>query len=118
MEGGGTDYHVAGRPQTVYLRYSPGPNLRFKPSFLPTAGTLLAPFAKFRKVTINFVMFVRPSAYNNSAPTRLIFVKTVIAAVFETLSRKLKISLKSDNNNGYFTRRRFYIYDNISLICV
>jgi hypothetical protein len=27
----------------------------------------------------------------------------------------IKVSLKSDKNNGYFTRRRFHIYDNISL---
>ena len=28
---------------------------------------------------------------------------------------KIDVSLKSDKNNGYFTRRRFHIYDNISL---
>jgi hypothetical protein len=28
---------------------------------------------------------------------------------------KIKLLLKSDKNNGYFTRRRFHIYDDISL---
>ena len=29
--------------------------------------------------------------------------------------KKIQVSLKSDKNNGYFTWRRFYIYNNISL---
>jgi len=28
---------------------------------------------------------------------------------------KIQVSLKSDRNNGYFTSRPMYIYDNISL---
>ena len=43
------------------------------------------------------------SAWNNSAPTGRIFMKPDILVFFENLSRKVEISLKSDNNNGYFT---------------
>ena len=58
---------------------------------------------------------VRPSAWNTSAPTGRIFIKCYISAFFENLSKKIKVSLKSDKNNGYFTWRPAYIYDNISL---
>jgi hypothetical protein len=37
--------------------------------------TFLRAFAKLQKATISFVMSVRPPAWNNSAPTRLIFMK-------------------------------------------
>jgi len=37
--------------------------------------TNLGTFAKFRKVTISFVMSVRPSARNNSSPSSRIFIK-------------------------------------------
>jgi hypothetical protein len=40
--------------------------------------------------TISFVMSVRPPAWNNSAPTGLIFMKFDIWALFENLSRKFK----------------------------
>jgi len=36
-------------------------------------------------------------------------------ACFENLSRKFKLSLKSDKNNGYFIWSPLYIYDHISL---
>ena len=35
--------------------------------------------------------------------------------LFRKSFEKIQVSLKSYKNNGYFTRRRFYIYDNISL---
>jgi len=47
-------------------------------------------FEKFRKATISFAMFVRPSAWNNSAPTRR-FMKFDICVFFENLSRKFKL---------------------------
>jgi thiamine phosphate synthase YjbQ (UPF0047 family) len=46
-------------------------------------------FAKLRKATINF-MSVRLSAWNNSAPTKPIFMKIYISLSFENLSRKFK----------------------------
>jgi len=55
------------------------------------AGTqFLGAFAKFHKATISFVMSVRPSAWNNSAPTGWIFVKFDICEFFEKLSRIFK----------------------------
>jgi hypothetical protein len=61
-------------------------------------------------------MSARPFASTvNSAPTGRILMEIVILAFSENLSKKIQTSLKSDNNNGYFTRRRVYIYDIISL---
>ena len=45
--------------------------------------------AKLRKATISFMSFW-PSAWNNSAPTRRIFMKIYIWVFFENLSRKFK----------------------------
>jgi hypothetical protein len=42
----------------------------------------------------------RPSAWNNSAPTGRIFIKFGICTFFENQSTKIKVSLKSDKNNG------------------
>jgi hypothetical protein len=36
---------------------------------------LLGAVAEFRKLTVSFVMSVRPAAQNNSAPTGRIFMK-------------------------------------------
>jgi len=43
---------------------------------------LLDTFAKFRKAIISFIMPVRPSAWNNSAPAGRIFVKNYICVFF------------------------------------
>jgi hypothetical protein len=51
-------------------------------------------FAKLRKATISFVMsvrrFVRPSAWNNSAPTGRKFMKFDISVFSKNLSRNFK----------------------------
>jgi hypothetical protein len=39
-------------------------------------------FAKLLKATVSFVISVRLSAWNNSAPTRLIFVKFDMVSIF------------------------------------
>jgi hypothetical protein len=52
---------------------------------------------------------VRPSAWNNSAPTGRIFVKFDIREFFENLSNKNQVSLKSAKNNEYFKRRTFHL---------
>jgi hypothetical protein len=58
---------------------------------MTTSGLiLLGAFPKLRKTTINFVMHVRPSALNNSAPAERIFMEFDIGEFFENLSRKLK----------------------------
>jgi hypothetical protein len=58
---------------------------------------------------------VRPSTWNNSAPTGKIFVKFDIRSIFLNYVKKIQVSLKSDKHNGYFTWRPVYIYDNISI---
>jgi len=42
-------------------------------------------------------------------------MKFDISGFFENLSRKIQASLKSNNNNRYFTWRPIYIFDHISL---
>ena len=43
------------------------------------------------------------------------FLWNLIFRFFRKPVEKIQVSLKSDNNNGYFTWRRFHIYDNMSL---
>jgi hypothetical protein len=50
------------------------------------------------------------SAWNNSAPTGRISVNCDIRVVFENLSRKFMVSLKSDKNKEYFTWNQIYIF--------
>jgi hypothetical protein len=57
---------------------------------------ILGAFAKLRKVTISFFMFIcvclsfYPSAWNNSAPTGLVFMEFYVCVFFQNLSRKFK----------------------------
>jgi len=51
---------------------------------------VLGAFAGLRKATINFVMSVRQSSWNNTAPTGEIFMKFGIRVFLENLSRKFK----------------------------
>jgi len=52
--------------------------------------TCVNAFAKFRKSTLSFVMFDRPSAWKNWAPTGRIFIKFFIWVYLENLPGKLK----------------------------
>jgi len=54
------------------------------------ADDSLGPLAKLRKATIRFVLSVRPSAINNSAPTDRIFVKFYVQIFSENMSRKFE----------------------------
>jgi len=59
-------------------------------------GFFLGALAKLQKVT-NSVVYVCPSALNNSTSTGRIFMKFYIWVFFENLPRKYKqVSLKSD----------------------
>jgi len=73
-------------------------------AFAKPCKRFISTFAKLRKATISFVisarLSVRLSAWNSSAPTERIFVKFDISVFFENLSRKFKISLKSDKHSG------------------
>jgi len=66
-------------------------------SYLPDATAAL------RNAAINFVTSVRPSAWNNSAPTTRIFMifDNSIYIFFKTC-KKIQFSLKFNNSNGYF----------------
>jgi hypothetical protein len=48
---------------------------------------------------------VCPSTWNNSAPTRRIFIKFYTQVFFEKSIEKVELSLQSDKNNEYFTSR-------------
>ena len=92
-----------------------------------TSCTFLGAFAKSRKAIVSFVtsvhssvsvslsvhLSVRPSAWNNSAPTERIFKKFYISICFRKSVEKIQVSSKTDKNNGYFTRRRFHVCDSI-----
>jgi hypothetical protein len=47
--------------------------------------TVLSAFETVRKATVSFVMSVRLSGWNNSAPTERIFVEFYVAVFFEKI---------------------------------
>ena len=84
-------------------------------NFLQYSGA----FAKLRKATICFVMSVRPSvrpsAWNNSAPTGRNSMKFDIWVFFRKSFEIFYVSLRSDKNNEYLIWRPIYIFYHISL---
>jgi len=78
--------------------------------------TSLGAFAELRKATISFVVSVRPCTSNSSVPIGQIFMKLDIWAFFRKSVEKIQVSLKSDKDGGYFTRRRMCIYDTPRLL--
>ena len=75
-------------------------------------------FARLRKATTTSVMYVclsvRPSDRMEQLSSHWANIFD-IWAFHENLSRKSRVSLKSDKNDTYFTRRRSQICDNILL---
>jgi hypothetical protein len=73
----------------------------------------LGAFTELRKTAISFVMSVRPHG------TTLFpldgYLQNFKFKNFSKPVEEIQVSLKSDKNNRYFTRRRFHICDNISL---
>ena len=70
-----------------------------------------------RKVTISFVRLpLRPSAWNNSAPTMRIFMKFDICVSFENLYVKTQLSLNSDKNTLHEDRHTFLIISHSFLL--
>ena len=63
----------------------------------------LGAFAKLRKATISFIMSVRPSEWNNSAPNKTDFHEIWYLNIFRNYIENIQVSSKSDKNNGYFT---------------
>jgi len=56
------------------------------------------------RLSVSFCPSVRPSTWNNSAPTGRIFIK-FDTIIFRKYVEKIKISLNSGKNNEYFTWR-------------
>jgi len=76
---------------------------------------ILGAFAKLRKLTVSFVMSVRPSAWDNSAPTRRILFKFRIQVFAENVE-KIQVSLKSDTTiTGTLYKDQYTFFDHISL---
>ena len=118
----GSLYTILRSAHTVYLCVLCGS--QNKQRLLPyTALTdcLLGAFVILRKATINCLPVslslslcpssVRPSAWTNSASTPTDFHEILYLHIFRKSVVKIQVSLKSDNNNGYFTWRPTYIYD-------
>jgi hypothetical protein len=87
---------------------------------------LLVAFVKMRKATVSFFVFVRPSAWNNSAPTAQISTKLDGSEFLETLSNKLKLpwfGLQLDAlNSRLFTYNTFikllYMFRALTLLII
>jgi len=62
---------------------------------------ILGAFAKMRKATISFVMFVCPPALKTSVSIGQIFMR--FDFFFRNSVGKIQVQLKSDKNNGYHT---------------
>jgi hypothetical protein len=72
----------------------------------------LGAFAKLRKATLDSsYLSVRMEPLGSHWTG---FHKILYLRIFRECVQKIQISLKSDENNGYFTWRRLYIYDKIS----
>jgi hypothetical protein len=76
--------------------------------------TFLGAFAKWRKATVTFVMSVRPHL-TTLLPLRGLSRNLILESIFRSSVGTVRVSFKSDKNNGYFTCRSMNIYDSISL---
>jgi len=83
---------------------------QYLPSKLFLTCPFLGAFTKLRKATTGFVCpSVRLLAQNNLAPTVWIFMKFVFIIFWKSLY-KIQVALKSDKNNGYYTRRPKHVF--------
>ena len=63
-------------------------------------------------MTVSLIMSVRPSVLmKNSDPTWKDFHEIWYSNIIKKSVEKIKASLKSKKNNGYFKRRTIYIYN-------
>jgi hypothetical protein len=68
----------------------------------------LGAFAKSRKATISVVMSVCLFTWNNSAPTRRIFIKCDLS-IFRKSVRKIQDSLKSNKKRVLYINNRAHL---------
>jgi hypothetical protein len=74
---------------------------------------------RFRKIaTISSVLSVCPSIHPHGTTQLQMdgFSWKFIFEYFSKICREIRVLLKSDKNNGYFTWKQTYIFDHISLI--
>jgi len=94
--------------RTVELAYSCTIQL-----YLCVIVLFLGSFTKLHKVTTIFVTSVRPHG-TTRFPLGIFFWNSKLGILQKSVE-KIKDSLISDKNNGYFTWNHMHIYDNISL---
>ena len=70
---------------------------------------------KLQKATINFVLSVRPFAWEQLAFHWIKFHEIRYSGIFLKSVEIIRDSLKPDSNNGYFTQRPMYTFDSASL---
>ena len=72
----------------------------------------LGSFTKLRKATISFfIMSVCPSVRIEQLGSHWTdFHEIWCSRIFQNHREKIRVSLQSDKNNGYFTRRTIYIF--------
>ena len=81
---------------------------------------ILGVVAKLRKATTSFVMSLCPLVRTSIRMEQLgphwtNFHEIWCLSIYSKIIRKIKVLLKYDKNNGYFSWRPVHIYDNISL---
>jgi general stress protein 26 len=59
------------------------------------------------------MFYARLAVWNSAQTTN--FHEMLYLSTFPKSEQKIQVSLKSDNNNGYFRRKPMYVYGNISL---
>jgi hypothetical protein len=91
------------------INEKPSPLKRVKENITVRSGKVGNLILCFYFISISFVMSVRLSAWNNSAPTGRISMKFDIWGFFENLLRKIQVLLESDKDKGYFTWRPIHI---------
>jgi hypothetical protein len=78
---------------------------------------LLDMFVILWKVAVNFIKSVRLSIRMKQLGSHWTdFHEIWYLSIFQKCIEKIQVLLKSDKNNGYFTQRPIYKYDNILLI--
>ena len=78
---------------------------------------VLGAFTKLRKTTISFVMSVHPSVRVEKQGAHWRDIHEIwYLSIFRKSAKKIKVSLKSNMNDRYFTWRPIYIFDHIGLI--
>jgi hypothetical protein len=61
-------------------------------------------FAKLQNATFSFVMSVRPSTWNDSGPTALIFMKIDIRVLFPKIHRKNSSFIKTEQERALYMK--------------